>query len=271
MDGMRPFAEGLFITAARVCGFVAAFLPLALLAGIVAALLTAGWSVTPGASLAGLFSRLGVTLALAVAGGLVGATAGAGTALFAHELVTGAPAKAARIAPRFAAAVPTVVIGWFAAVIVLPLVAARSFLAVMLVAAAVVALCVAARAYSLTVRALKALPPSMREAAVALGADAARLTSQVIVPATRRRLLGVYIDAVSRGIGEATALSILFVSAVRMGYDLKAFSISAEMLTHARIGQTFDSGLALSALCIFALCACTRVWAGRLMGRFEWA
>ncbi|MBC5805297.1 MAG: hypothetical protein ACR2KS_08095 [Candidatus Eremiobacter antarcticus] len=268
---MRPFVEGLFIAAARVCGFVACFLPLALLAAIVAALLSAGWSVAPGASVAGLLAPLVVTLGLAVVGGLVGATAGAGTALFAHELVTGVPAKAARIAPRFAAAVPAVVVGWLAAAIVLPVVAARSFVAVMVVAGTVVALCVAARSYSLTVRALKALPASLREAALALGADATRLTSQVIVPATRRRLFGIYIDAVSRGLGEATALSIVFASAVRMGYDLKAFSIPAQMLTHARIGQTFDSGLALSALFVFALCACTRVWAGRLIGRFEWA
>jgi phosphate transport system permease protein len=268
---MRPFAEGLFIASARVCGFIAAFLPLALLAGIIAALLTAGWSLVPGAFLAALISRLGVTLALALVGGLVGATVGAGTALFAHEFLTGASAKAAGIAPRFAVAVPTVVIGWFAAVIVLPLAESRSFLALMLVAGAVVSFCVAARAYALTVRALKALPASMREAAFALGADRARLTSQVIVPASRRRLFGIYVDAVSRGIGEATALSIVFMSAVRMGYDLKAFSISAQMLADARIGQTFDSGLALSALFVFALCACTRVWAGRLIGRFEWA
>jgi phosphate transport system permease protein len=271
MDVMRPFAEGLFIAAARVCGFVAGFLPLALLAGIVAALMTAGWSLAPAAFFSGLLSRLGITVVLAVAGALVGATAGVGAALFAHELVSGAPAKAARIAPQFVAAIPTVVVGWLVSVMVLPLLATRSFSAVLAVAGAVVALCVMARAYVLTVRALKALPMSMREAALALGADTSRLTSQVIVPASRRRLLGIYIDAVTRGTGEATALSIVFMSAVRMGYDVKAFSVSAEMLTHARIGQTFDSSLALSALLIFALCTCSRVWASRLIGQFEWA
>ena len=269
MVGMSQVWERIFVVAARFCAWLIAGVPLAAAVLLIVAAI-AGQRPAQGLSLLfPLFTQLAVTLLIAALATVIGATLGIGSALFSHEQARPRVARAVRLHAKFLAAVPAVVFGWFG-VILLSAQPAAGSAAVLAVAILVVALATLPSAYILAVRCVRALPLELREAAAALGANARQTTAHVILPASLRRFAGIYAAVFSLALVESAAVSIVFLYAVRLGYQIAQFSLGAVLLAQPTAMRTIDAGVAVAAICVFALSTLARASAARRIGELEW-
>jgi len=162
------------------------------------------------------------------------------------------------------------VLGWFGALLVLPALAHEGSAAVFLCAAIVVTIAVMPRAYLLARRVFDAVPPELRDAASAAGAATSRIAAHVVLPAVRHRIAGVYADAFARSVGEAAAVTVVFLAAVRAGYPVSLFTIPSAIMARASTTQLLDAGIAQSALVILVLAAAAKTMAARRIGQVQW-
>jgi phosphate transport system permease protein len=157
------------------------------------------------------------------------------------------------------AGVPTVVYGFFAALTVAPFfrrfgesigldVASESALA----AGAIMGVMIIPFVSSLSDDAMAAVPNSLREGALALGATRAELVRQVILPAALPGIVGAVLLAVSRAIGE----TMIVVMAAGLAANLTANPFDAVTTVTAQIAtllvgdQEFDSAKTLAAFAL---------------------
>ncbi len=265
----RPW-ERLFVGAARLFVWCVILTPFSIVTVLMVAALAGQQRPDPVFFLGNLVVELFATLFVGAVGTVIGASIGIGTALLTSELVTGRLGQAIGFAAASLSVFPAVVVGWFCATLVLPVLSGHTPGAVFAAACVVVTIAVISRSNVLAVRLLSALAPSVREAAAAAGAGASRVTAHVTIPACKRQLLGIYADALSRAVGEAAGVSVVFLAAARAGYPVSLFTIPSSIMAHAHTMQLIDAGIAQSALLVLAFAAASKTIAARQMANLQW-
>jgi ABC-type phosphate transport system permease subunit len=262
--------ERLFIGAARVFGWSVLLTPLAVVAALVAGAFAGQQRPDLVLFVGNLAVQLFATVVVGVVGAAAGASIGIGTAILTRELITGRVGQTIGLLAAGLSLFPAVVLGWFGATLLLPELFNRTSTAVFVAACAVVTLAVIPRSNRLAVQALASIPAVLRESASAAGASAGRLSAHVLLPASKARLTAIYADALSRSIGEAAAVSIVFLAAARAGYSISPFTIGGSLIAHAYGVQAIDAGIAQSAILLLALAVISKIAAVRRMQSFQW-
>ncbi|GEM_PF-1722904 len=262
--------ERFFAAMARTLAVVVMLAPLAVACILVTAALAGAQRPDPLRFVSSLGAQMLATVAIGSLGAAFGVTAGIGTAFFTRELGAGRIGRAIDMAAVGLSAFPAVVLGWFGATIVLPEVLGRTSASIFFAACIVVTLAVLPRAYALGALALGAITPALREAATAAGASAGRVSAHVLIPAVRAPLRGIYADGLTRAVGEAAGVSIVFLAAARSGYPVSLFTIAGSLVGHAQTMQVTDAGIAQAALVVLLLAlAAQRI--GARSGGIQWA
>jgi len=164
------------------------------------------------AMIAGTFSVTGLAMAMAVPFGL-------GAAIYLSEFCPPRPKEALKIVIELLAAIPSVVWGFIGLTVLSRVIVALTGAPVgvnMLNGALVLALMSVPIIVSIAEDALKAVPDSYREAALALGATRWQITWRVLLPAARHGLLAAVLLGVGRGVGETMAVLMTTGHAVQM-------------------------------------------------------
>jgi phosphate transport system permease protein len=190
---------------------------------------------------------------------LVAAPIGLMTAIFLSEYAPRAVRSVAKPLLEILAGIPTVVYGFFAALVVAPeirgfgeslgmSVASESALAAGLVMGVMIIPFVS----SLSDDVINAVPQAMRDGAYALGATKSETTRQVIFPAALPGIVGGLLLAVSRAIGE----TMIVVMAAGLSANLTANPLQAVTTVTVQIvtllvgDQEFDSPKTLAAFAL---------------------
>jgi len=266
---MPQYWERLFVVAARACAWLVAAGPLAVFLVLVAAAIRSGHANLDVTLVRTLFSQLIMTIAVGLIASLLGAALGIASALFSHELSHGAAGRVVRRHAKFIAALPAVAIGWFGVSILQPQhVLQMGWVA--LTAALMVATVVFPDAYILAVRAVRAVPAELLDAAAALGASEAQTMTHVVLPGSRSRLLGTFWAVFSHALPEGVAASIIFIYAARAGFALSHFSLPAVLLAQATALRTFDVSMPLTAMLLLMVSIAARFIAAKRIGALEW-
>jgi phosphate transport system permease protein len=199
------------------------------------------------------------TLLITLIAMLVAMPIGLFSAIYLAEYAT--PGFRAAVKPilEILAGVPTVVYGFFAALTVAPLVrdlgasvgldvSSQSALA----AGGVMGIMIIPFVSSLSDDALNAVPTSLREASLGLGATRAETVQKVILPAALPGVIAGFLLAVSRAIGE----TMIVVMAAGLAANLTAdplesvTTVTVQIVTLLVGDQEFDSAKTLSAFAL---------------------
>jgi phosphate transport system permease protein len=181
------------------------------------------------------------------------------TAIYLAEFASSHLRATAKPLLEILAGIPTVVYGFFAALTVAPLirstgeslgleVASESALA----AGLVMGIMIIPLVSSLSDDAINAVPRSLRDGALGLGATRAEATLQVILPAALPGIVGGILLAVSRAIGE----TMIVVMAAGLAANLTAnpfeavTTVTVQIVTLLVGDQEFDSAKTLAAFAL---------------------
>ena len=168
------------------------------------------------ALIAGTLSVTGVAMLIAVPFGL-------GAAIFVSEFSTGKTREGLKIIIELLAAIPSIVWGFIGLTVMNPLI--QKFFGVqvglcVLNAAILLALMSIPVMVSIGEDALKAVPDSYREAAVALGATRWQMIWRVLLPAAKNGLLAAILLGVGRAVGETMAVLMATGHAVNVPHSV---------------------------------------------------
>ena len=167
----------------------------------------------------GVFALIVGTLSVTILAMLIAVPFGLGAAVFVSEFCTGKAKETLKVVIELLAAIPSVVWGFIGMGVVSPLViktfhvplGVNMFTGAMLLALMSVPIMV-----SIGEDALKAVPDSYREAALALGATRWQLVYRVLLPAAKNGLLAAVLLGVGRAIGETMAVLMATGHSVRI-------------------------------------------------------
>jgi phosphate transport system permease protein len=193
-----------------------------------------GTMIQPGAQYGILFLIVGTLLTTAIALALA-VPAGVGSAIFLAEAVSGSLRLAISIMVELLAAIPSVVFGLWGYVLMIPFLGHTAFPAIatvlgfipafagptgsgygLLTAGIVLSLMIVPLIVATMRDAIAAQPASMRESALALGATRFETAVKVLLPATRKVLIGATFLALSRALSETMAVLMVSGNAVNM-------------------------------------------------------
>lgn len=201
---------------------------------------------------AGTMMITAIAMAIAVPVGLF-------AAIYLSEFATAPIRGFLKPALEILAGIPTVVYGFFAALVVAPFVAgmgksiglevaSESALAAGLVMGVMIIPFIS----SLSDDVINAVPQSLRDASLAIGATEAETIRQVVLPAALPGLVGAFLLAVSRAVGE----TMIVVMAAGLSANLTANPLSAMTTVTVQIvtllvgDQEFDSPKTLAAFAL---------------------
>ncbi|MCX6019256.1 MAG: phosphate ABC transporter permease subunit PstC [Chloroflexi bacterium] len=167
----------------------------------------------PEGGLFGIAPLVTATLTTSVIAMCVAIPIGLAAAVFLSEYATPRAARLLKPALELLAGVPTVVYGYFALTFVTPLL--RSLLGQenvevynMLSAGLVMGVMIVPLVGSISEDALSAVPRSLREASLGLGATKLETTFRVVVPAALSGIIAGVIIGISRAVGETMIVSL---------------------------------------------------------------
>ena len=207
----------------------------------------------------GMIPLLAGTLMVTFMAMLVAGPIGLGSAVYLSQYATPRFRAIAKPVMEILAGVPTVVYGFFAALTVAPFI--RSFgeslgLSVSsesaLAAGGVMGIMIIPFVASLSDDAISAVPQSLRDASLGLGATTAETIRKVIVPAALPGIIAGFLLAISRAIGE----TMIVVMAAGLAANLTANPLEAVTTVTVQIvtllvgDQEFDSAKTLSAFAL---------------------
>jgi phosphate transport system permease protein len=183
-------------------------------------LMSSSWDPSKGQY--GMLSFLSGTILTTLGGLLLGAPLGIGTAVFLDQI---APPRVANIINRgveLLAGIPSVVIGWFGLIILVPFIARVTNSAGYGIAAAsvVLAVMVLPTITALSAETLHSLPMELKEASVAMGATRWQTIRKVLLPAGREGLLVAVILGMGRAIGETMAVQMVVGNSSQLTLNL---------------------------------------------------
>lgn len=163
-----------------------------------------------------------VGTALTTLGGLlIGAPLGVGTAVFLDQVAPARTANAIRRGVELLAGVPSVVVGWFGLIILVPFIARATGTAGYGYAAAsvVLAVMVLPTITALSAETLRSLPVELKEASVAMGATRWQTIRKVLLPAGKEGILVAVILGMGRAIGETMAVQMVVGNSAAFALD----------------------------------------------------
>ena len=169
-----------------------------------------------GALIVGTLSVTFLAMAIAVPFGL-------GAAVFVSEFCAGKTKETLKIVIELLAAIPSVVWGFIGLTVMSPVIIAVFHVPVgvnLFNAALLLALMSVPIMVSIGEDALKAVPDSYREAAVALGATRWQMVYRVLIPAAKNGLLAAVLLGVGRAVGETMAVLMATGHSVRIPHSI---------------------------------------------------
>ncbi len=171
----------------------------------------------------GILALLAGTAAVTGLAMLIAVPLGLGAAVYVSEFATGAWKETLKVVIELLAAVPSVVWGFVGLMVLGPLIIRLTGAPVginLLNGGIILALMSVPIIVSVGEDALKAVPDSYREAALALGASRWEIVYRVLFPAARNGLLAAVLLGVGRGIGETMAVLMATGNAVQIPHSL---------------------------------------------------
>jgi phosphate transport system permease protein len=174
------------------------------------ALFTDGWF--PRRGMYDLLTPIAGTLVISVIGMVVAAPLGIGAAIYLSEYASPRARRTLKPIIEILAAIPSVVLGFFALAFISPNLVQAIFgapLFNMLAAGIAVGILITPLVASVAEDALHAVPAYLREAAYGLGARRRTTSLRVVVPAAVSGIVAALILGVSRAIGETMIVSMV--------------------------------------------------------------
>ncbi len=169
-----------------------------------------------GALIVGTLSVTGLAMVIAVPFGL-------GAAVFVSEFCTGKAKETLKVVIELLAAIPSVVWGFIGLTVMAPIIIKTFQVPIgvnMFNGALLLALMSVPIMVSIGEDALKAVPDSYREAAIAMGATKWQLIWRVLLPAAKNGLLAAVLLGVGRAIGETMAVLMATGHSVRIPHSI---------------------------------------------------
>lgn len=159
----------------------------------------------------GIIPLLTGTLLITLIAILVAIPVGLATAIFLSEYASDKVRRTIKPILEVLAGIPTIVYGFFALTFVTPIL--RNFIPELsffnaLSAGIVVGVMIIPMVASLTEDAMAAVPRSLREGALALGATKLEVSIKVVIPAAFSGIIASFVLAISRAIGETMIVSV---------------------------------------------------------------
>ena len=231
-------AEPLIELLIRLCGLSAIFFVIAIFLfvfGVAAPLLFGGFDFIefftsinwqPTSLLRpqyGILALMTGTLAVTVLALAIAMPLGLGAAVYISEFAEGKSKEILKIAVELLAAVPSVVWGFIGYVVLGPIIMKLTGAAVgvnLLNGGVILALMSVPIIVSVGEDALKAVPDSYREAALAMGASRWEIVYRVLFPAAKNGLLAAVLLGLGRAIGETMAVLMATGNAVQIPHSL---------------------------------------------------
>ncbi len=172
-------------------------------------LLSAAWNPEKGRY--GMMPFLVGTLLSTFGGLIIGAPLGIGTAVFLDQVAPARVASVVRRGVELLAGIPSVVIGWFGLIILVPFIAGVTNSSGYGIAAAsvVLAVMVLPTITALSAETLQALPRELKEASMAMGATRWQTIRRALLPAGREGIMVAVILGMGRAIGETMAVQMV--------------------------------------------------------------
>ena len=203
-------------------------IPLILRVGPKAFLLGQKW--IPSKGLFGIFPMIASSFWVTIGALLLGIPLGLACTIFLSELIPPSVGTLFRPAIQLLAAIPSVIYGFWGLIVLVPLI--RNHLVgpglSILAGSLVLGFMILPTIITISEDALKALPPSYKAGALALGATHWQTIWRVLIPAARSGIVASVILGMGRAIGETMAMIMILGNAVKMPVS---FLNSARTLT----------------------------------------
>jgi phosphate transport system permease protein len=256
----RTFGEFLVESAIRLCGwssivfvfaifvFIAHEAAPALVGGIDLHELFTSVSWRPDSVIRpqfGIVALLAGTLAVTTLAMAIAVPAGVASAIFVSEFCGRRTRETLKIVIELLAAIPSVVWGFTGYMVLNPVITWATGAAVginILNGGVILALMSVPIIVSVGEDALKAVPDTYREAAVALGASRWQTTVQVLLPAARNGLLAAALLGVGRAVGETMAVLMATGHAVQLPHSLLDPVRTLTATIAAELGEAVEGG-----------------------------
>lgn len=221
-------------------------IPLILKIGPKAFLLGQKW--IPSKGLFGIFPMIVSSFWVTIGALLLGIPLGLACTIFLSELIPPSVGTLFRPAIQLLAAIPSVIYGFWGLIVLVPLI--RSYMGgpglSILAGSLVLGFMILPTIITISEDALKALPPSYKAGAFALGATHWQTIWRVLIPAARSGIVASVILGMGRALGETMAMIMILGNAVKMP---TSFLDSARTLTtNIGIEMGYASGVHRQAL-----------------------
>jgi phosphate transport system permease protein len=204
----------------------------------------------------GILAMLVGTVAVTVLAMAIAVPLGLGAAVFISEFARGKVKETLKIAIELLAAVPSIVWGFIGYMVMGPIIINTTGAAVginMLNAGIILALMSVPIIVSIGEDALKAVPDSYREAALALGASRWEIVYRVLFPAARNGLLAAVLLGVGRAIGETMAVLMATGNAILIPRSLVDPVRTLTATIAAELGEAVKDGEHFRVLFVIGL------------------
>jgi phosphate transport system permease protein len=221
-------------------------IPLILKIGPKAFLLGQKW--IPSKGLFGIFPMIVSSFWVTIGALLLGIPLGLACTIFLSELIPPSVGTLFRPAIQLLAAIPSVIYGFWGLIVLVPLI--RNYMGgpglSILAGSLVLGFMILPTIITISEDALKALPPSYKAGAFALGATHWQTIWRVLIPAARSGIVASVILGMGRALGETMAMIMILGNAVKMP---TSFLDSARTLTtNIGIEMGYASGVHRQAL-----------------------
>lgn len=206
----------------------------------------------------GMLAFINGTIMTTLSAMLVGAPLGMGAAVFIDQFAPPSMAQVVRRGIELLAGIPSVIIGWFGLTLLVPFIARLTGSSGygMLAASAVLVVMALPTITTLSAETLRALPPELQEASVAMGATRWQTVYKVLIPAAREGLLIAVILGMGRAIGETMAVQMVIGNARQLAFSplQRTSTLTSRIITDmGEATGVFRSALFAQALVLLIL------------------
>jgi phosphate transport system permease protein len=226
----------------------------------------------------GVLPLLCGTLLVVAGSSLIAIPIGLVSAIYLGEYASDRIRRIVKPVLEVLAGIPTVVYGYFAVSFITPMLmkaipATQVFNAAS--ASIVVGIMILPMVASLCDDALRAVPQSLRQAAFALGATKYEVSTRIVVPGALSGVIGSFVLAVSRAVGETMAVTLAAGATPRMTLNpLESIQTMTSYIVQVSLGDTpagtveYQTIFAVGAL-LFAVTLAANLGAHRVLRRFR--
>ncbi len=237
------------------------------------------WSAGYAEAQYGILPLLTATLMVAVIAAVIALPIGVLTALFLSEYASPRLRGIAKPTLELLAGIPTVVYGFFALTAITPALShvipglGNPFN--LLSAGIVVGIMIIPMVASLSEDAVRAVPRSLRDGAVALGANKFETSVKVVLPAALSGVMASFLLAISRALGETMAVALAAGEQARVTLDPRrgAITMTSFIVRAAegdvQVGTTYYNSLFAVAGALFVMTLLMNLAAQKFLRRYR--